>query len=1317
MHDGIIKMGRNSVVKKIKDLSDKELASFIGPANSDISELNFYLRQLRIPMGMLSYTFNGEPVMTYPVKYSEARYLRDVNVVREARNYASMLYEKGVGFPGEGYSHIDRLNILCNLAPYSDQYKEEELIVRMQMKAGFPIKEQHEKIQKKRKAMLMKYELYPYRFCIFPDLLINTKIGLKKAIDINIGDEVFGKDGNYHIVEYIFIRNKTNNDEMLSFYIDGQRVQSLDITKNHEILAVRKGVCKKRGKFRCDKFGYYPCKPNHNISWCGSCNNPEYINYKAEWIPANNLNIGDFIAYPKIKFNGGGIIDLSKLMNSKWARYDNNNVWILNAMTGKERTGSRNKRYIELNDDIYKLIGYYLAEGSNNSEYQIYFDLHRNEDDIINDIIQILQHNFSSISYNIKCKGNSKRLQITSRALAKFLMYVAGRGKNKLLNYDIICKDGIYNLINGYWLGDGNHKKVINDLKRIKSSNLSLLFQIRDVLLSLGYSASIYKADDEKPCSISGRVGVSKESYYLNFNTKKELFILGDYVLFEIKDIKDKDINFKLYDFQVKDVQSYSPMGFIIHNSGKVMTPDSEYNSMSLNENIKAASEYSYMERVVGSAWERLSHLSSPINSKFMPYRTPLEAYQRSTLYGRDFKMWCIKDDTLIFTNNGVKKSRDILVGDMVRGKDCKMHKVKNIWINDMRDVHQKMKSITVASISIPVCVTEGHVVFASKDKGNSIVKCQVKDLNFGDYLIYSIPEFKDDNTYIDLSQFINSNMVQITDTELIPLTYLRHGPYKVDIKPVPDSHYIPRFIKKTLELYRLLGYYAAEGGSGKSVRFSFHCDEIIYHNEVIEYMDKIFHIKKYTMEHKGKGIRISFHSSVLGHVFGNIFGKNVQNKKISYDIFNTNKKHLLAFITGYINGDGHVHKNDKQITIVSKKIDLLVLVRDLLLNFDIISGIRKRKLYNSYILYISGKNSIKLRKLLDKNYKNSYGNNSLYFIKNNMLFCKIRKINTIQYEGKVYDFEIEDEHSYTGISFIFHNSHPIDHFLSAYVRGFMSKTTPFQGSLAGLMAGTIIGGPGLGSAIGAGAGGLYGGIHGVYRSITGSTYIPGEIKEARNLNRYFDKISYVKNMMLYNATGDNKFSEEAKGTMTGLVPSDNSRASWGHMYRATPPQERPFIMSFLSEQDPEERSRILKYVPEEVGELLKTKWAVGNERDYNARISMGQTLPLPSPDWIGYAKEIPIEDVKVKYIENRGMSAHDFGLGFYEQANRINNSPWLGKVAVDMDKSTDYVSVARNQNVTEVRRTIEIFLQSQNIHASIKVISGISNNITIINE
>jgi len=234
---------------------------------------------------------------------------------------------------------------------------------------------------------------------------------------------------------------------------------------------------------------------------------------------------------------------------------------------------------------------------------------------------------------------------------------------------------------------------------------------------------------------------------------------------------------------------------------------------------------------------------------------------------------------------------------------------------------------------------------------------------------------------------------------------------------------------------------------------------------------------------------------------------------------------------------------------------------------------------------------------------------------------------------------------------------------------------------------------------------------------MVGSTYIPGEIKEARNLNRYFDKISYVKNMMLYNATGDNKFSEEAKGTMTGLVPSDNSRASWGHMYRATPPQERPFIMSFLSEQDPEERSRILKYVPEEVGELLKTKWAVGNERDYNARISMGQTLPLPSPDWIGYAKEIPIEDVKVKYIENRGMSAHDFGLGFYEQANRINNSPWLGKVAVDMDKSTDYVSVARNQNVTEVRRTIEIFLQSQNIHASIKVISGISNNITIINE
>jgi hypothetical protein len=533
MHDGIIRSGRYNVLQKIRGLSGSDLDNFIGPTNSDVSEMNWYLKETGASVGVLSYQFNGQAIMNYPVKYSAERYSQDIDTVRKARVYAQKMYESGVGFGSEGYSHIDRLNILANVAPYSDEYRTEELLVQMQIKAGYPQKDQLEKIRKKRKAIMMQHEMYPYRF-----------------------------------------------------------------------------------------------------------------------------------------------------------------------------------------------------------------------------------------------KGN-------------------------------------------------------------------------------------------------------------------------------------------------------------------IMTPDSKYNNLSLNENIKAADQYSLPERIVGAMWENVSHMNTPVHSKFMNYRTPLEAYQRGSLYGRDLKMW----------------------------------------------------------------------------------------------------------------------------------------------------------------------------------------------------------------------------------------------------------------------------------------------------------------------------------------------------------------------------------------------SHPIDHFMDAYARGFMSKTGPLSGGWAGAMAGTLTMGPGFGTVVGAGVGAVYSGVHGVYRSITGTTYIPGSVREARTVNRYFDKISYVKNMMLYNATGDERYMEEARGTMTGLNPSDLSRQGWSYMYRATPSQERPYIIPFITESDPEERERITKYVPDEVSQMLRSRWAASDTHVRNTRVSMGKTDPIPTPDWIGYSPEVPLEDVKLKFLENKSMEYHDFGLGFHDQMQRVNESPWLDRIAVDMNElSKQSVPMIKTQKIHEMRRTLEVAMRSLGLQAQISITPSALNTVTVVN-
>jgi len=52
--------------------------------------------------------------------------------------------------------------------------------------------------------------------------------------------------------------------------------------------------------------------------------------------------------------------------------------------------------------------------------------------------------------------------------------------------------------------------------------------------------------------------------------------------------------------------------------------------------------EYSYLERQVGAAWEKLGHTRSFLGLKFMNSQSPLEAYERQALYGKEMKMWQI---------------------------------------------------------------------------------------------------------------------------------------------------------------------------------------------------------------------------------------------------------------------------------------------------------------------------------------------------------------------------------------------------------------------------------------------------------------------------------------------------------------------------------------------------------------------------------------------------------------------------------------------------------------------------------------------------
>ena len=74
--------------------------------------------------------------------------------------------------------------------------------------------------------------------------------------------------------------------------------------------------------------------------------------------------------------------------------------------------------------------------------------------------------------------------------------------------------------------------------------------------------------------------------------------------------------------------------------AGNLLSPSESYDNLSQNKHILPASEYSLPERLVGYAWEKFSHADTPVHTKLMQYRSPMEQYYKRVVEGQDFAGW-----------------------------------------------------------------------------------------------------------------------------------------------------------------------------------------------------------------------------------------------------------------------------------------------------------------------------------------------------------------------------------------------------------------------------------------------------------------------------------------------------------------------------------------------------------------------------------------------------------------------------------------------------------------------------------------------------
>jgi intein/homing endonuclease len=291
----------------------------------------------------------------------------------------------------------------------------------------------------------------------------------------------------------------------------------------------------------------------------------------------------------------------------------------------------------------------------------------------------------------------------------------------------------------------------------------------------------------------------------------------------------------------------------------------------------------------------------------------------------------------------------------------------------------------------------------------------------------------------------------------------------------------------------------------------------------------------------------------------------------------------------------------------------------------------------------------------------------------------------------------------------------PIRGWLEPYSRGLAAKTDPFAGALSYGMGGLILGGP-LGAIVGVGAGAIYGTGHGLYRFMTNSTYIPASIKEKREIMSYFDAAKFERNDMLAQlSTGltQQEYLQQKEATLTAFNQGGKG-ATVANLFRATTPFEKPYIESFLNTRDPKKREEILKYIPDDLANALKHQWSKNDSKDatknYIQRSSeeIAAGRPKYAFDRSVLDPSVPLDDIKLKTVQEQGFDQFEFGLGWNEQMLRLQESNMDIKAA-NIEKLNNYSPPSPNINQAGIRGAINNLFSKDGIKSSVQVY--INNN------
>jgi intein/homing endonuclease len=394
---------------------------------------------------------------------------------------------------------------------------------------------------------------------------------------------------------------------------------------------------------------------------------------------------------------------------------------------------------------------------------------------------------------------------------------------------------------------------------------------------------------------------------------------------------------------------------------------------------------------------------------------------------GGVFWGYCVKGDTYVVTNPEIKPISKVTVGESVLTDDGRFSKILNVF---SRPYKGEIIKITPSNYGVPVELTPEHPVLVIKRKmhGNytlrpypSMMKrkgykklvnkafiptwVKASEVEKGDFLILPLPRETQDIDSIRINEHLENILVK--DGWAIPLQpHYKNGslvrracnPIRNEIKI--DEHFL-----------RLCGYYISEGciyyknGHPKAIRFDFGKDQQEYADDIVQI------VKRYGLRGivkvRQNTIQVFVYSSLLSRLFIKFFGVGAHKKKLPDWIMKLPKFKVEALLEGLRRGDGCLCGQRNIYYTVSDVLArqlFLLLVRN---GYEPVLQKGRNSGKGKYIYRIEFEVKLKQHKCIRWN-----GN----------LLIPVRKIEKENYEGIVYNLEVDERHTFVTECFITHN-------------------------------------------------------------------------------------------------------------------------------------------------------------------------------------------------------------------------------------------------------------------------------------------------------